>query len=335
MATIKEIAKACGVSTATVSKALNGYADVSAETVSLVRETARTLGYFPNAAARALKTNYTNNLGVLFVDGMGSGLAHEYFSSLIESFKVQAERMGYDVLFISQNLGGQPMSYLEHCRYRRCDGVVIACCNFTDPQVAQLVDSEIPVVTVDHLFNNCTTILSDNVNDMGKIVRHVCGFGHTRIAYIHGEETSVSQKRLAGFFKTCEEFGVIPPPEYIKSALYHDPKSSWVATNELLALENPPTCILYPDDFSFIGGMNAVEKRGLKIPADISVVGYDGIPLSQALRPRLTTLKQNTRELGRLAAIKLVQAITEPKTTFPEQIIVPGDLLPGETVAQL
>ncbi len=128
MATIKEIAKACGVSTATVSKALNGYADVSAETVSLVRETARTLGYFPNAAARALKTNYTNNLGVLFVDGMGSGLAHEYFSSLIESFKVQAERMGYDVLFISQNLGGQPMSYLEHCRYR----FVIAACGLHD-----------------------------------------------------------------------------------------------------------------------------------------------------------------------------------------------------------
>lgn len=335
MATIREIAKACGVSTATVSKALNGYPDVGEETRNLVQKTAKEFGYFPNSAARALKTNHTSSLGVLFIDNMGSGLGHEHFSSIIESFKAQAERMGYDITFISRNLGGKPMSFLEHCRYRRCDGVVIACINFNDPEVQQLVYSEIPVITIDHLFNNCTAIMSDNVDGMQQLVRYICSRGHRRIAYVHGEDTAVSQKRLAGFFKTCEEFGVTPIPEYIKSALYHDPKSSALATRELLSLPILPTCILYPDDFSFIGGMNEVERHGLKIPTDISVAGFDGILLSQVLRPRLTTLWQNTQEMGIVAAKKLVQAIREPKTTFAEQIIVPGKLLKGGTVAAL
>ncbi len=335
MATIKEIAKACGVSPATVSKALNNYPDIGAETAAMVRETARELGYFPNSAARALKTNHTNNLGVLFIDKMGSGLGHEYFSAMIESFKAQAERLGYDITFISRNIGGVPMSYLEHCRYRHCDGVVIASVDFTDPGVQQLVNAEIPVVTIDHVFNNRTAILSDNVDGMQQLTRYVCDMGHRRIAIIHGEDTSVTQKRLAGFFMACESFGIKPPPEYVKSALFHDPKSSGLATRELLALPEPPTCILYPDDFSFIGGMNEVERHGLKIPADISVAGYDGILLSQVLRPRLTTTMQDTLAIGQAAAQKLVQAIEAPKTAFPEQIVIPGKLLEGETVARL
>ncbi len=335
MATIKEIAKVCGVSPATVSKALNNYPDIGPETTRLVRETARNLGYFPNAAARALKTKHTNNLGVLFIDRSGSGLGHEYFSAVLESVKAQAERMGYDITFISRNLGGEPMSYLEHCRYRHCDGVVIASVDFDDPDVRALVNSEIPVVTIDHVFNNCTAILSDNVDGMQQLVRYVCGLGHRRVAFIHGENTSVTQKRLAGFFMGCEELGIKPPPEYVRPAVFHDPQSSGLATRQLLALPNRPTCILYPDDFSFIGGMNEMERHGLKIPADISVAGYDGILLSQVLRPRLTTTLQDALGIGQAAAQKLVQAIEAPKTAFPEQIMIPGKLLKGETVARI
>lgn len=332
MATIKEIAKVCGVSTATVSKALNGYPDIGEETTRLVREAAQRLGYFPNAAARTLKTNHTNNLGVLLIDKMGSGLGHEYFSTMMESFKKQSEYQGYDITFISRNLGGRPMSYLEHCRYRRCDGVMVASVDFTDPQVLELVNSEIPVITVDHVFNSCSAILSDNVDALRQLVRHVHACGHRKIAYIHGEDTSVTQKRLAGFYRTCQELAIAIPPEYVHPARFHDPKSSGLATRELLLLPDRPTCILYPDDFSFIGGMNEIERQGLKIPEDISVAGHDGILLSQMLRPRLTTLQQDAVGIGRAAASKLIQAIEEPKTAFPEQITLPGKLLEGGTV---
>ena len=118
MITIKDISKACGVSPATVSKALNGYDDISADTVKLVKQTAAQLNYTPNAAARLLKTSTSHNIGVLFVDDTMSGLTHEYFSYILNSVKEEAEMNGYDITFISNTVGRKPMSFLQHCLYR-------------------------------------------------------------------------------------------------------------------------------------------------------------------------------------------------------------------------
>ena len=113
---MKDIAQRCGVSVATVSKALNGQPDVGEETRERILAAAEKLGYMANAAARALKTNRTYNIGVLFVDQRKSGLAHEFFSSVLDSLRVEAEKSGYDITFINSNLGGR--SYLQHCLYR-------------------------------------------------------------------------------------------------------------------------------------------------------------------------------------------------------------------------
>ena len=123
MVTIKMIAQKCGYSVATVSKALNGAPDISAETAEFIRKTAGEMGYMPNSAARALKTTRTHNFGVLFEDNTNSGLTHEFFSHILESFKHRAEELGYDISFISDHLGGRDISYTEHARYRSCDGV--------------------------------------------------------------------------------------------------------------------------------------------------------------------------------------------------------------------
>ena len=170
MSSLKDLARECGVSVATVSKALNGQSDISAATRDRVREAARRMGYVPNMAARAMKTNRTYNLGVLFVDERQSGLAHEYFSAVLDSFKVQVEKLGYDITFVNRNLGGRTMTYLEHCHYRGVDGAVIACVDFNDPQVVELVNSDVPVVTIDHVFNNRMAVLSDNVNGLSALV---------------------------------------------------------------------------------------------------------------------------------------------------------------------
>ena len=154
MVSMKDIAKACGVSVATVSKALSGQPDIGEQTRELICRTADSLGYMTNSAARALKTNRTYNIGVLFVDERRSGLAHEYFSAVLESLKVEAEANGYDITFINRNVGKKATTYLQHCQYRGVDGVVIACVDFNDPQVLELVNSRLPVVTIDHVFNN-------------------------------------------------------------------------------------------------------------------------------------------------------------------------------------
>ncbi len=335
MVSIKDISKECGYSSATVSKALNGGLDIGQETAENIRFIAKRMGYYPNAAARALKTNRTYNLGVLFMDATASGLTHEYFSALLNSFKVEAEKLGYDITFISNQVNHFITNYLDHCRYRQCDGVMIASIDFTDPDVLNLIQSDIPTVTIDYVFDNHTSIMSDNVQSMNDLIKYVYGKGHRKIAFIHGEDTSVTRNRLESFYQTFQDLGIDVPAEYMKPAFYHDPKSSGLATRELLSLPDKPTCILYPDDFSYIGGMNEIERMGLKIPEDISVVGYDGIYLSQVLRPRLTTLHQDTDSLGKEAAAELTKAIKNPKSYTPQQIVVKGNILEGDSVKQL
>ena len=335
MVTITDISKACGVSRATVSKALNGAPDIAPKTAERIREQAKALGYLPNATARALKVGRSYNIGVLFSDTTGGGITHEYFSQILESVKAEAERLGYDITFISKDLGAMSMDYYEHAKYRSCDGVVIASADFQDPAIVRLATSEIPTVTLDYTFDSRTSILSDNVHGMETLVRFVYENGHRKIAFIHGEMTSVTQKRIASFKKTCAELKIPVPPEYIRPAVYHDPRSSGLATRALLALPEKPTCIFYPDDLSFLGGLSERERHGMSVPHDRRVVGYDGIPLSQVLRPKLTTYRQGATEMGTEAARLLIEQIEHPDTWLPQSIMVEGELLQGSTVRNI
>lgn len=336
MVSMKDISVACGVSVATVSKALNNHSDIGAETKEHIRRMAKQMGYFPNSAAKALKTNRTYNLGVLFVDDDRSGLKHDYFAYVLDSFKYTAEQKGYDMTFINCSAErANRMSFLEHAKYRGVDGVVIACINFYAPEVLELVRSDIPVVTIDHLFNNRIAVISDNVKGMKDLLTFAYGKGHRRIAYIHGADSAVTQARLSSFYKTAEELGLEIPDEYIKEAPYRDTRATFTETQELLDLPNPPTCIFYPDDFASFGGINAIKERGLSIPDDISVVGYDGIRIGRHLEPQLTTLWQDTELIGKRAAENLISLIEHPKTTLIQQVIVEGEVFEGKSIRNI
>lgn len=336
MVSMKDISVSCGVSVATVSKALNNHSDIGEETKEHIRRVAKEMGYFPNSAAKALKTNRTYNIGVLFVDDDQSGLKHDYFAYVLDSFKRTAEQRGYDMTFINCcKTRTNKMSYLEHTMYRGFDGVVIACIDFYDPDVVELVRSEIPVVTIDHLFNNRIAIISDNVKGMKDLLTFVYKKGHRKIAFIHGADSAVTQGRLSSFYKTAEELGLEVPDEYVKEAAYRDTKATYARTQELLDLPNMPTCILYPDDFASFGGINAIKERGLNIPEDISVAGYDGIRIGRHLEPQLTTLWQDTEQLGAKAAENLINLIEHPKTTLIQQIIVKGEVFEGKSVRDI
>lgn len=333
VATLKEIAAICDVSVASVSKALNYAPDIGQETAERIRAVAAELGYQPNAAARALKTNRTYNLGVLFVDERRSGLTHEYFSTMLESIKATAERHGYDITFINHNVGGRPTTYLQHCQYRGVDGVVIACVDFRDPRVQELADSDLPLVTIDHVFDNRLAVVSDNVEGVEALVRYAYRMGHRKIAFLHGENTTVTQNRLVGFYRSCEALGLEIPEEFVRLCSYHDPEGCARATRELMEGPERPTCILFPDDFSYIGGLNALTEMGLRVPDDISVMGYDGIHLARVLK--LTTYYQDTVAMGKTAAESLISLIENPKTTLIDRTKVHGSLLEGSTVRRI
>lgn len=335
MVTIKDISAACGVSVATVSKSLNGYNDVSKATKDLVNKTAEQMGYFPNSQARALKTNRTYNLGVLFVDDAQSGLTHDHFAQVLDSFKTEAEKRGYDITFISHNIGNRTMSYLEHCLYRKVDGVVIACVDFLHPAVIELVNSDIPVVTIDHVFNNRTSIVSANRNGIRELIEYAYRMGHRKIAYVHGRPSAVTESRLGSFYKTMSDLGLRVPAEYVQEGSYRELAPTAAATKRLLEFPDHPTCVLFPDDYSAVGGLSVMEDAGLRVPEDISVMGYDGLYLSQILKPKLTTFKQDTKRIGKEAAIQLVHLIEHPAATLTERVVIYGKFLEGDSVKNL
>lgn len=336
MVSLKTIAERCGVSTATVSKALNDHKDISEATRKRVRQVADELGYFPNAAARALKTNRSYNIGVLFEEEAGRGLTHEYFSGVLNGLKKQAEKLGYDITFINTCFENRKMSYYDHCRYRNFEGVAIVCADFNEPDVVELMNSELPVVTIDYVHHNCTAVTSNNIQGIEELVKYIYSQGHRKIAYIHGQEGStVTRERLASFYRAVDELGLELPENYIRTANYLEIQGAAEQTKELLNLPNPPSCIIYPDDTSLIGGRNVIIKRGMKIPQDISVAGYDGTMMSQLLYPKLTTISQNTELIGEEAAKRLIGTIEKPKTTLVERVVIEGSLIPGKSVGEI
>lgn len=335
MVTIKMIAKECGFSVATVSKALNGAPDISSETRDHIRKVASDMGYMPNAAARMLKTSRSYNFGVLFEDQANKGLTHNFFSHILNSFKHRSEELGYDISFLSDRLGGRDISYVEHARYRNCDGVVIASVDYTEHAVVDLVNSGIPVVTIDYVFDNCASVLSDNVGGMAELVKYIYSMGHRKIAFAHGEDTAVTRYRIASFCRTCKELGLEVPEEYLVQSMFLNAQAAEQVTRTLLSLPDPPTCIIYPDDTSYFGAINELERMGLSVPDDVSAVGYDGLEIAQMLRPRLTTLKQDAVRMGEAAAEELARAVEEGRAYIPSRILVPGWIMIGETVKDL
>lgn len=335
MVTIKDLSLKCGVSTSTISKALNGYQDISEATRELVINAASEMGYFPDSNARALKMKKTYNIGVLYIDSSNQGLRNEYFAHILASFKEKAAKRGYDITFIEHNIGNQKMTYLEHCRHRNFDGIFIACAEFNDSEVLEIVNSDFPVVTIDHAFNEAISILSDNVEGMRQLAQFVVSQGHTKIAYIHGTKSSVTHNRLVSFNNVMRENNITIPEEYFLEGIYRSPESTEELTYQLLELSNRPTCILAPDDYAALGAMNAIYKKGLSIPQDVSVAGYDGISVSQALEPKLTTIKQDADKIGAEAAKQLINLIESPMATTLDNIYLKVQLVKGGSVRSI
>lgn len=336
MVSIKDIASVCGVSIATVSKALNDHKDVSEATKTLIRETAKKMGYLPNSQARALKTNRTYNLGVLFAERAQSGLTHSYFAAVLNSFKNEAEANGYDITFISHKIGQSTLTFYEHCISRNVDGVMVANVDdYTDLGISELLESSVPTVTLDHVSEKNPAIISDNYKGMQCLVEHIYEKGHRKIAYICGDESTVTLERKKSYKDALARLNIDFRSDYLLQGKYHDPKTTEELAKKLVKMSDPPTCIILPDDFSAIGAYNAFEKLGMSVPDDISIVGFDGITLSQVLNPKLTTFRQDTEKLGAEAARQLISLIKKENTDNGSPVVVTGFLLEGMSVKDI
>lgn len=333
---IRTLSEACGVSPSTVSKALNGYADISEETRLKVQTAAEKLGYRPSAIARALKTGRTYNIGVVYNENSGSGFTHSFFAPVLESFKSEAERRGYDISFITRQNKALGMGYLAHSLYRKVDGVCVLCCDFEDEEVRQLGRSSLPLVTIDERFQERCCVMSQNEEGMAELTRYVLSLGHRDVAFVHGLLPAVATvQRLKGFHAAMARAGIPVNPDWVRPSSYHKPNETRQVVNELLRGKKRPSCILLPDDYAALGALEAAAALGLKVPEDISMAGYDGVSILQMCHPQMTTVAQDCQGIGQLAARSLVDQIENPGKSRPQLLRVPARLIKGQTVSEL
>ncbi len=307
MITIYDISEKSGFAPGTVSKALNNYYGVNAETRRKILEVAKQMGYMPNANARALKAKHSHNLGVLFYLRDSLDLCQHIFIQILNEFKRVTEDAGYDVTLLSKgkDLGAQ--AFVKHCRIRQLDGVLIFG-DYGSDLVRELITSDIPCVGFDYLGNLMSGVTCDNYEKTKDLVGRLIEMGHEKILFITGEENYVTEERKRGFADAFRQRG----KEWLPCvrACYSDPEASFEATKKLYP-EFKPTAILYPDDYSAIGGMNALRDMNLSIPKDVSVATFDGSIYSQLTSPQLTCVRQDVKKIGIALAENLIRIIEE------------------------
>ncbi len=317
--TIKMISEACGLSIAAVSKALNGQPGIGQEKAAMVRRTAQEMGYYPNAAAQTLKTKRSFNIGILFQNM----LAHEYFSLILESIRQTAEEKNYDITFLG-NRHSPGMGYYEHAMYRQCDGVIVAQGNFDFDGLRRLAESEIPVVSVEQTFTGRTAVMSDNVGSMEAIVQYLHGLGHREILYFGRRRGSTThQLRSEGYAAACQELGLTP--QYCNNTFpLTSIKYGYQLAKQLFAQERHFTAIFAATDTNALGVIQAAEESGVRIPEDVSLLGFDNIRYSSLPRINLTTIEQPMKMLASVAVDSLLDKIQSELAGYNHRILMPA-----------
>ncbi|MBV1710026.1 MAG: LacI family transcriptional regulator [Erysipelothrix sp.] len=306
MVDIRDIARLAGVSTATVSKVLNNYTEVSDATKARVLRIVEEVGYIPNSSARALSTKRTWLIGIVYSEHLHIGLEHNYFSGVLEAFKSEVECLGYDIVFIS----GKDIGYLKRCQVRNVDGVFVVTADMMDTGLTELFDSKIKCVTTDVPYKAIPLVYSDNRQGSILAVDHLIQLGHRRIAHIAGPLTTIAgQERLDGYRQGLANGGIDYDESLVIEAAEYDSKSGYECMKRLLNLPQRPTAVYVMCDLTALGVIHAINECGLKVGEDISVVGFDDIELASHIHPTLTTIRQDRRRIGKMLALTLHRMI--------------------------
>ncbi|MBA2133395.1 LacI family DNA-binding transcriptional regulator [Capillibacterium thermochitinicola] len=332
MITIKDIAQKAGVSVATVSKVLNNYPDVSQKTKDKVARVIKEYNFRPNAVARSLTTQKSYTVGIFFTDHFNSGLQHPFFHEVIFGMEKALGDHGYDLLYFADRKWGENFSYREKCQNRQVDGVVLIGVARDDPNLEDLLKSDLPVVFIDLDIRGpkASYVMSDNTGGAAEAVRYLHRLGHTKIGMIMGlTSTKTTQDRLEGFQLAFRELNLTCDPEWLVNGEYTE-EGGYRAMRHLLQKKERPTAIFCQSDLMAIGAIRAIEEAGGKVPDDFSIIGFDDIEVSRYLRPGLTTMRQDKMAMGRSAAELILQMIHEPQSNF-RPVILPVEVVERES----
>jgi len=332
MATSEEVARLAGVSRATVSRALNGSARVSAEASSRVHEAVAKLGYEPDVVAQNLVRQHARVIATnLFPEDDKQPIGHlgraalYFYIDVVENIEHEVASMGYDLMVPSRPQGKSPQSYVRSLQTRRVAGCVML--HASEARIQALIHASIPTVFIDKKAqgSHATYVSSDNIDGARQVTEHLLKLGHRRIAFMTGTSVDLSGlERLLGCQQALAQAGIAPDAGLIRQ-LGWSVDEAYESARVLLAERRDFTAIVAGSDYMALGILRALREQGLRVPDDVSLVGFDDLEFCQYITPPLTTVRQDRAAMGRGAVRRLIAMIEG--TEEPSPLILPTQLI--------
>lgn len=325
MATMKDVARLAGVSTATVSRALSGVGlGVNPETRERVLDAVRELDYHPNHLPRNLRFRSSRIVGLVISD-----IGNPFFTAIVRGVQDVALARGYNlVLSNTDEDASKEQASLATMTAERAAGVVLASTGEAEEGVRRLIVTGIPVVALDRRVPglDLDTVVVDNETAAYEAVNHLIELGHERIAMVGGpEKVSAIRDRRRGYERALREHRISSETELFRQGDLRE-GGGYRTTLELLETSEPPTAIFSVNNLTTLGVLRALRERGRRIARDVSVVGFDDVPTGELLEPPLTVVTQPTYQLGARAVELLLRRLDDPEAP-PREIVLAATLV--------
>ena len=329
---MREVAEHAGVSVTTVSHVVNNTRTVNPDTRSRVEETMRVLGYQPNVVARNLRRGKTHTIGIILPDS-----ANPYFAEVVRGIEDTSFSQGYSVILCnSDNDLEKECFYSNVLLEKQVDGIIFVAAGLSGENIHHLQDRGIPLVLVDRRVPEVEAdyVLTDNQGGGRLATRHLIDRGHRAIACIAGPEgVKLSSDRIAGYRQALEDAGIAIQPQLILEGDFQY-QSGYHAAQGLFGNRSAPTAIFACNDLMAIGVNRFAHEKGLRIPEQLSIVGFDDIRLAAYTHPPLTTIRQPKHTMGSSAAKLLLERMTN-RDLAPRLVVLETQLIVRESTDQV
>ncbi|MEX0778933.1 MAG: LacI family DNA-binding transcriptional regulator [Balneolales bacterium] len=324
MVSLHEVAKKAGVSIATVSRVLNNSTKVNIETRKKVQDAVNELGYQPSRVAQRMRyqKGHSKLLGLIIPD-----IQNAYYSSIVRGVEDVAYKKNYALILCnSDEDAAKEKFYLEVLKSESADGVILPPIHEQGKLIGELVKNGLPIICVDRRLANLIvdTVVVDNHKGAYDATSELIKLGHRRIGFISSmPHFSSFKERRRGYEDALTAHGIPVNEDYIRLGDQRKPESGRIFAHELLKLKQKPTAFFVSNNLMTLGAIEAIHQKNLKIPDDISIIGFDDLPWAKSINPPLTVVRQPGYEMGRRAAEMFFQRIDEPDRELAMVLLEP------------
>jgi LacI family transcriptional regulator len=330
VSTIADVASQAGVSVMTVSRVLNNRPEVAQKTRHLVLETVAALGYAPHGAAKTLKSGKTNVLGLVVPD-----LNSQYFTEIVRGASQAANRLGYDLSLYTTANGQHEVRGISALSHGIADGLALVLPRSSETYLRSLEQLPIPIVLLNHLGaqTHLPAVNGDNYLGARQAVEHLIGLGHRRIGFLSGSlHSGQSNERLRGYREALVTNGLEFNSHLVRQGDWSQ-TTAFGVTRAWLEEPDFPSAVFATNDFSAFGVIEAIKEKGWRVPDDVSVIGFDDVPMAMQVFPALTTVRHPLVKIG-YTALHLLSELVEQREPIVRQILLQSELIVRDSSGQ-